>query len=370
MKANATLLKAKLGCWLRERGAIEFDLRFPWLAGRFGRSWLDWGNRDERFARDNISGGRISARADASTMTVTRVFPAMGRRLLRHVLREYPMALNFTNEANAPTKPEVSFLIPIGGNERLPQFGLALASARAQLGVTCEVIVVEQSPVATLSNILPKAVRYVHQHPPASAQGFNKSWALNRGAREARSEILILLDADFLVPAAFARECHRILQVVEATRPARFIFNLDRESSERLAASQIIADTFNVESVVANTPMPLAIRASTYWQVGGHDEAYEGWGGEDSEFVHRVRTRRVAEGGWLPVLHAWHPPAAKKRDGDRNQTLHEQRMGVSVDERIRRQLTSASGGDSPQLCGNGKHVADAGDETRKDAAIR
>ncbi|MCC7096261.1 MAG: hypothetical protein IT472_03660 [Thermomonas sp.] len=89
-----------------------------------------------------------------------------------------------------------------------------------------------------------------------------------------------------------------------------------------------------MDDIVENTPMPIAVRKTTYWAIGGHDEDYAGWGGEDTEFLDRLRTRRISEAGWLPLLHVWHAAAPNKASGDRNHRLHEAKMRTSSATRI------------------------------------
>jgi len=333
--------RQKLGCWLHERWRAELVLRASRLARWLGWSWLDLCNRDERLTVDPDSGGRACAWADSSRLTLARVFPTLAPRLLDHAFRTWPMKFGRDAPGMPGRTPAITFLIPIGGGDRMVQFGLALDTALAQTGIDVEIIVIEQSPQPTLGERLPAGVRHLHQ-PADAAGGFNKSRALNMGAREARSEYLIILDADYLVPQRFASECARVLGLVEAARPARWIGYLDRESTESLARSREIVTLSGIENIVSNNPMPLAVRRSTYLDIGGHDEAYVGWGGEDTEFLDRLRTRKISEGGWMPILHAWHAPAAKKVDGDRNRDLHERIMAVPVLVRIQRLASSAS----------------------------
>jgi len=99
----------------------------------------------------------------------------------------------------------------------------------------------------------------------------------------------------------------------------------------------------SLEKIVANTPMPVAVRRSTYWDIGGHDEGYVGWGGEDTEFLDRLRTRPMSEAGWMPVLHVWHAAAEKKSSGERNRAFHEARMSAPAEERIARLRASDRG---------------------------
>lgn len=336
-------LRRRLGCWLHERWRVELVLRAPALARMCGLSWLDLRNRNERLRREASTGGRACEWTDSSRLNVVRQFPRTGLRLLRHVLRDWPLQFARDDQPMAADgAPEVSILIPIGGSARMPQFRLALAAARGQSGVACEVLVVELAPRPSLRDSLPADVRYLHQAMDEGAE-FNKSLALNAAARMAAGRCLLVLDADYLLPARFAAECARALQIHEAVRPARWIFHLDRASSERLAVDRDVAAIDGVQAVISNNPTPLALRRTTYWEIGGHDEAYAGWGGEDSEFLDRLRTRAIAEGGWMPVLHAWHAPAPKKADGDRNRSLHEAKLRQPAAQRIRDLVALAEG---------------------------
>jgi len=50
----------------------------------------------------------------------------------------------------------------------------------------------------------------------------------------------------------------------------------------------------------------IAIARDKYWQIGGFDEAFIGWGGEDNEFWERAQTLKVWNYGYLPMVHLWH----------------------------------------------------------------
>ena len=132
--SNRPTLKQKLGCWAHERWRAEIVLRSPEIAGRFGWSWLDLCNRNESLTVDPVTGGRICKWDDSSALTVARVFPSVGERLLNHVLRQWPIRFE-SGALGWQEKPRVSFLIPIGGHERLRQCNLCLETVRAQRGV-------------------------------------------------------------------------------------------------------------------------------------------------------------------------------------------------------------------------------------------
>jgi len=334
---NSTLarLKSALGCWLFERWKIEFVLIAPALAEWFGLTWLELCNRNETLTVDDVTGGRVCQWPDSSLLTAVSVFPSLGARLSRRLLMDWPVGIGTAETAQLAAAPAISFLVPICGVDRLDQFFSSLKSALGQVGVSSEVVVVEQSSESLLAKRLPHGVTYLHQLCEINDQ-FNKSRALNAAARLAQGAGLIILDADLVLPNTFAETCHRALVKVDAVRPVRWLLYLLPPDDVQGAGDFQLDNLTKVESIVSNTPMPIALRRSAYWEIGGHDEAYIGWGGEDTEFLDRLRTKNVSQGGWLPIWHLWHAPAAKKADGSRNRDLHLAKMRVPAQERITR----------------------------------
>lgn len=324
-------------------------LQFTGLASRFNMSWLDLCNRHESLTIDNFTGARTCGWEDSSELTVSRVFPSVGKRLLSHCLEQWPIELNFNPDRVISNKPAVSVIIAVGGKARMPQFQLTLASLRGQRHAAFEIIVVEQSPRACFEHLIPEDVRYLHTSLPGNDAQFNKSWALNCGVRLAVSDLLMIHDADYVVPAAYISASEKLAKASNGVRPSRFIFYLNEPSTRNLIEEQKFTAPFQPESIVQNNPTPLIVPRQLYWEIGGHDEAYFGWGGEDNEFLSRLRLHDVAEGGILPVIHLWHPPAKKRADGDRNRKLHDAINRIDIHERIKLLRNARQGSASPQV---------------------
>jgi hypothetical protein len=319
-----------LGCWLHERWKTELAM-CP-----FGAiDWLDLCNRHEVLSHDKNSGGRICEWRDSSQLTVSRVFPDVGRRLLMACLRHWPVALNFDEPVAYSKHPEASVLVAVGGTDRIRQFRTVLASLRAQSHSSMEIIVVEHSDTPELNNDLPRDIRYVHI-PKTPEDGFNKSKALNVAAGHAHGRCLLIHDADYVVPRDYVSECCRVLKNVHGVRPSRFNFHLDERSTFEFTEARELPCRPCPEFVVQNNPTPMALRAESYWEIGGHDESFIGWGGEDVEFLSRLRTLSVCEGGWLPTIHLWHPPAPRKASGHRNQRQQDELLATDPQVRIER----------------------------------
>ncbi len=344
-------LKNKLGCWANERWRSEFILSSPILSKAVGKSWLDLRNRHEAISIDPRSKGRICHWADSSPLTVARIFPELGARLLQQSLQDWPVRFQTSASASELSRqaPDVSIILAIRGLGRLRLLRTVLPSLLAQRDCSVEIIVVEQSSHPEFINEVPSGVRYLHTPIPEGTMPFNRSWALNAGARLAQGRCLILHDADMVVPDRYAASVsERLTDEMPAVRLARYIFYLDQTTSENLMKSHNFDGIYAIDRVVQNNPTPFAVTRKAYYQIGGHDESFFGWGGEDNEFLDRLRTLPISEGSYLPIIHLWHPEAPN-RSGDRNAALLQRRLAEPAHERIRKLARMEFGGDTPSV---------------------
>lgn len=326
--------KQRLGCWLHERWKAELVLRAATSSART-LTWLDLCNRHEHLAVDVKTGGRECLWQDSSPLTVPKVFPRVGGRLLAHCLRQWPISFSDPTKLAQMSQPSISFVLGVRGTKRLPQFQACLASLCSQTSVSAEIIVVEQSHHEEFASLIPRGVRYYHLETENADVPYNRSWALNYGVRQARGDLVVILDADMLLPERFGAAMLDVFTCdIDAVRPIRLLFYLDQSSSAAVQEQKTLANLRAVSSVVQNTPNPIVIRRDAYLEIGGHDESFYGWGGEDNEFISRLRTRQMAEGGFLPAVHLWHEEAPN-RTGDRNAAQLQERLAIRPEERIR-----------------------------------
>lgn len=309
---------------MRGLGAYR-HLPAPWVAVR---------NRDERLTLD----GR-GARCEwvfTSDLHIAKVFPSAGRRLMTRAFSDWPVELRDAPAVDGT--PQVSFVIGHRGHARLPHLLTTLRSIAGQLDAGVECIVVEQSAERLIEGALPKWVRYVHT-PVAPDYDYNRSRTLNEGARIARGEVLVLHDNDMICPALYAAETlARAREGWAFQQLKRFTFYLGaRETEEVFTTGR--ARTNVPSTIVQNLHgASIASDRDAYYEIGGFDESFVGWGGEDNEFWDRAETTgRVYAFGYLPFIHLWHAPQPGKLMGgeapavQRWQTL----KNVPPEERIR-----------------------------------
>jgi hypothetical protein len=309
-----------------------------------GTDWLRLCNRYERIkpAPDGI--GVHCDWEWTSVLHAPTVLPSLGRRLFTRALAEYPFAMAERPEYDPENGPvQVSFVIGHRGMDRLPHLLATLRTIAAQRRVRSECIVVEQSTTREVRSCLPEWVRYVHTPLPDPNMPYCRSWAFNVGARMARGEVLILHDNDLLAPREYAHEHWRLLREGwEVVNLKRFLFYLSPADTRRLfKEGDSLTFKEPPESILQNTEGggSLAIARETYFAIGGFDEEFIGWGGEDNELWDRALTRRVYPFGYLPLIHLWHPPQPDK-GAVRGQGLHtaglfERRLALAPEMRIK-----------------------------------
>ena len=315
---------------LRQKaGVVALDLpRYVGhLAGRKG--WVLLRNRADALERAPGGPGVACQAEFSSDLHACHVFPCLGAWALRRALAQWPLRMA---EAPPPlaAAPDLTFVIPHWGHGRLPLLAATVRSIHAQEGVSAECVIVDQNAVPE-ALALPQGVRRVHT-PDAPSEG-SRSRAFNAGVREARADIVVCHDGDMLAPAAYGREILRWLRDggCEVVHLQRFLFCLGQSDSELLMSGGAVPSQCRPERVRQNWQGgTVAIRRDSYIRIGGFDESFVGWGGEDREFYDRCRDLKGWRHGYLPFIHLWHAPAAGKEGPERERNLAHMRARLSV----------------------------------------
>lgn len=139
---------------------------------------------------------------------------------------------------------------------------------------------------------------------------FNKSAALNRAARAAGDwDLAVLIDADIL-PATI-EQVRRA--VARAARRGRLTFAHDRRVAlTGHATLQVLAGAdpaaLECEADDPNTFSSLSVIPRALWDaVGGFDERFDGWGGEDIAFMSACLSLAGIDRVGGDIFHLWHP---------------------------------------------------------------
>jgi hypothetical protein len=302
-------------------------------------------NRGDRLEPGPDNCGYRCAWQWTSDLHAPKHLPILGTSLMRRALRDHP--IRSTAAPEPAGMPALSFIIGHRGLERLPHLLATLGSIGGQVGAMAECVVVEQDAEPRLAGHIPDWVRYVHSPPPESKLAYCRSWAFNVGARHARGNALVFHDNDMLAPSDYAKH---VLDLVargfEVINLKRFIFYLTQAHTKGLfggraglVAHSPLAITQNLEGGGS-----IALTRAAYDAIGGFDEAFVGWGGEDVEFWERACSRRVWPYAFLPLVHLWHAPQpAKGARQSETLALYHSLTRTPVEQRIADLLAAPSG---------------------------
>jgi hypothetical protein len=177
-----------------------------------------------------------------------------------------------------------------------------------------EVIVVEQDTASRLDALPFGTACFAYSPGP-----FNKSWGLNVAARRARNPILVAGDADVIVPHTLADAVELCRRGVAAVKPYREIIDLTPEETKLVRAGawnlaparakDAPRSREGEQEFIVFAGGLFVIRRDAYLGIGGFDERFLGWGGEDDAMSAKIRRMRIpiAEIDAQPALHLWHP---------------------------------------------------------------
>ena len=192
------------------------------------------------------------------------------------------------------------------------------------------------------------------QHVWQEHAGFRRSRILNQTIAQARSEYLVFLDGDSLPHPRFVAD-HRQLAsmssfiqghraLIEQRAAAWFgLSSFEQDRRRALWQGQLrgLKHAYRWPRPLAKTRVDLrGVRGCNLgiWRehllkVNGYNEAFVGWGREDSELAVRLMNtgvQRLDVRGWALCFHLWHPPASRDSLPNNDELLAEaQRRGVT-----------------------------------------
>lgn len=182
---------------------------------------------------------------------------------------------------------------------------------------------------------------------------FNRSAAINQAVRSRHLwDVAVIADSDTWVDAealraavSTAHETGRLCSALTA------VIELDERCTEAILEAGLSERTLGVDAVrtgdLATQSSVLAVPRKLWENIGGFDENFVGWGGEDNAFW-RAATILGGEPRRIDgfAFHLWHPPAAtaeyKASDpGYRANLARWNRYRVARNERQLRQVQNA-----------------------------
>ncbi len=190
--------------------------------------------------------------------------------------------------------------------------GLEGVLARLARSPSIETVVVEQDRAPHLTGPLP------HPHARVVFAGnpgpFNKGWGLNVGARIAHGSVLVFADADVLVGESLERSIALCAGEFALVKPYVRLADLTKAQTLALrTGTQPPPAAVNGRAAIGESIVlcggVFVIRRDAFVHIGGFDERFVGWGGEDDAMSIKVERARLpcVELDDEVALHLWHP---------------------------------------------------------------
>lgn len=154
----------------------------------------------------------------------------------------------------------------------------------------CNIILVEQNSV-TENNLID---RYVDNHVKIITENnlFCRSLCLNTGYKNRKHDYIIFSDNDCVVDINILKNIKEFIKIPIVIPFNKPLFNLTEAQTIEFIANH---ETFNmnradlIERGCMSNGGVLFINAKVYWDLGGYDPRFIGWGGEDDAFHEKVK---------------------------------------------------------------------------------
>ena len=283
--------------------------------GKSNDDWIYITNRKQKFIPEPGGIGLCLLSDFTSQLRAAQLFPSLSNKMFIKALESFEF--NFSTTRQRVKKPNVSYIIGHRGKDKILHLKQVIQSIAAQCVDSIECIIIEQSRYPEVNDQLPDWVDYYHLEVEES-ELYNRSLSFNYGVQKAKGKYLVLHDNDLLIPSCYTishLDIHD--QGFDLVNLKRFIFGLDSADTQNVLTGKGIESRYSPEYILQNAKGggSLFITKSGYERIGGFDERFHGWGGEDNELWQRAQILNIFPFGNLPLIHLWHTPQIDKRGG-------------------------------------------------------
>lgn len=163
-----------------------------------------------------------------------------------------------------------------------------------------EIIIAEQDSESRL--VLDKSPNVNHLFIYNSGL-FNKSWAFNCAVKNTDKDIFVFADADIFLDKEGYIECFEAIKDFDAITPNKVEISNVRIDEDAEDQVQFL----NPRKLYTFAGGLLIMTRDAFESIGGWDERFEGWGGEDDAMSHVIFNRLKTKTFNLPNYHIDHP---------------------------------------------------------------
>jgi predicted glycosyltransferase involved in capsule biosynthesis len=198
-----------------------------------------------------------------------------------------------------------------------------------------EIIVVEQDCQPSMEAALAaRGISYCFAFNPGP---FNKSWGLNVGFRHCRAEVVVFADADLILNRnALESSIALCRSEFDAVKPYDRLIDLTLEETQQVLTGQHLVREYrsgekpNREGIgefICFCGGLFVVRREVFEELGGFDERFTGWGGEDDAMTIKLQTL-LSSTHVIAGQTAWHLWHERQRDSSIFRSLYRKNCGL------------------------------------------
>lgn len=180
----------------------------------------------------------------------------------------------------------ISVIVPFQGNDRLDDIATVVNNIRAMKCPNVEIVLVEQDSNKKINEQILNPINYKFT---TRGKLFNKSAAFNYGVKISKFNNVVLHDGDIVTKPIYLSEIMKILQHHDGCHLGAKVHYLNQDGTNNFNRSGQLPDGNLMNVVGYFEGGSIACKKSTYYKIGGFDEAYEGYGCEDCCFFERLK---------------------------------------------------------------------------------
>lgn len=157
----------------------------------------------------------------------------------------------------------------------------------------------------------PHGVRHVFLR---STKAYNRSWGFNVAFKESDSPVIIFGDSDIIIRGGELRASLDAMEGLDVVSPYSSVIDLTKNESE-LSMDEMfqVSRLGRGEEDIQRTNLcggVVMFSKSSFERVGGWDERFLGWGGEDDMMSFKVAAAGLKSASMpFRCYHLWHPKA-------------------------------------------------------------
>ena len=252
--------------------------------GLYGMEHVDWSNRVSMSGVQmpgfhDIQGSHHFFRVHASRSAVQDRSACLGQARKKYAAKKNNKSRIYVKNTEKSKVEGVTYIVPFRGKERSNAIKVVLLNIKGQKFPFIDIIMVEQDrdSFVKMSNF--RSITHLVSMSRSDDQPFCKSMAFNLGAMNASTTKLILHDADMLVQNDYTTIMFNHLHNHPGVHVGKNVLYLSRPSCDLLYRTARLEKKYIAErSVGYFEGGSLGCRLGTYFEIGGFNERFVGYG--------------------------------------------------------------------------------------------